>query len=112
MPRWQSALLFFDRGLKRDKFPDKTESKFSACADRPSCMRATFPEMLNYPPCLLPKSFRRSFRPWEWYVLGCYAVKNVPFRVLSEQQLDFGFAIVEFTGDILELPLGDANSGF
>ena len=50
--------------------------------------------------------------PWEWYVLGCYAVKNVPFRVLSEQQLDFGFSVVKFRDDILELPLGNAKSGF
>jgi hypothetical protein len=48
----------------------------------------------------------------EWYVLGCCAVKNVPFRVLSEQQLGFGSTIVKFPDDILELPLGNAKSGF
>jgi hypothetical protein len=40
--------------------------------------------------------------PWEWYVLGCCAVKNVPFRVLSEQQLDFDFTVVKFPDNILE----------
>ena len=50
--------------------------------------------------------------PWEWYVLGCCAVKNVPFRVLTEQQLDFGFSVVKFPYDVLELSLGNAKSGF
>ena len=50
--------------------------------------------------------------PWECYVLGCYPVKNVPFRVLTEQQLDFGFSVVKFPDDVLELSLGNAKSGF
>ena len=50
--------------------------------------------------------------PWECYVLGCYPVKNVPFRVLSEQQLDFGFTTMKFPDDFLELSLGYAKSGF
>jgi hypothetical protein len=50
--------------------------------------------------------------PWEWYVLGCYPVKNVPIPVLPKQQLDFGFTLVKFADDILELPLGNAKSRF
>jgi len=50
--------------------------------------------------------------PWEWYVLGCYPVKNVPFGVLAEQQLDFGFSLVKFPDDILELPLRNTKSRF
>src|SRR6188768_1246895 len=77
MRQLRSALWFFDQGQKLDMFPDKTENRFSASADRPSCRMATFPEILN-PPCFVPNSFRRSLMPWEWYVLGCYPVKNVP----------------------------------
>src|SRR5882672_3735634 len=87
MPQLQSALWFFDQGQKLDMFPDKTESRSSACAGRPSYKKATFRETLNYPPLLIPKSFRRSFMTWEWYVLGCYAVKNVPNQVC--EILDF-----------------------